>query len=164
MVVAQDGIEQRRDQVGVDALEVVRTPDVRIDETQDILLDGAKTTHHGRLGGNQALGFHLGTDNAAHTAVQRQHIEVYTCDLRQEEWANGGACRHVRLEHVGQNLDVVRVTQHIHVAVRLLHEVVPGVARQLHELRHEPLLRSTVRLRGNHVADGLVERVHLLRR
>ena len=46
----------------------------------------------------------------------------------------------------------------------LLHQIVPSIAGQLHELCDEALLRRAVRLRCNHVANSFVERMHLLRR
>jgi hypothetical protein len=48
-------------------------------------------------------------DNATDRLIQAQHVQKNPSYLRQVEAADRRTSRHVRLEDVGQNLDIIKV-------------------------------------------------------
>lgn len=162
VVVEEDGVQESWDKVSANHLQVIGSLNVGLEELEDFLLDGPKTSDLWSLGGNITTVCNGLRDHLARSSVHLKHIKVDLANLWEEVAADRCACRDVGLHDVADDLDGVAVLKDGWVGSCLLDDLLPSDIRIGHELGDESLLSVLLWLGGNHVTAGLVEGVDLL--
>lgn len=122
------------------------------------------------------LGYGL-ADNATDSLVEPEHIKEDAAELREVETADRSARRNIRFQDIRENFNVVVDRKDIEILGSLSHKRVPlnrgstdsnarlittySIIRKFHEFRNQFFLLGFVWLSGNHVANCLVECMHL---
>lgn len=163
LVIQQHGFQERLNHVVQDSPQVIRARHVVFNKLEHLFLDRSQLPNSRGTGGYRSLFGALLRHQCADGLVQSKHVDINPAKLDNKRSADRRAGRDVRFQYVPQNLEVVRAIEDVDVASRLRDQVVPCHVGKLHQLHDQPLLLDLVRLRRNHIAHGLVERVHLLR-
>ena len=162
-VITQNWIVHLRYELLRHQVRIVASLDEGFDESEHLALDGAQELDEGRLARvRTAL-----SDALTHQfAVQLVHVEDVGVDGRHlvlERLPQGHAQVRVRLENVEDIFDDVLILQALAVLSRLGHDLLPRRVGRVHQTLHVLLSLPRVHFAADHVTDGFVKSVYLVR-